>query len=434
MGLRRVTLSLCMCTIVPSCGGGTSADEGGQWPTESESNASTAGTSDASSESGASASTETGSDGVGSGDGDGDTGAGDGDADSSGDGDGTGDGDGDSSGDGDGTGDGDGDGDGEDRVFAYLLQFSSGGASNIANLDFEGIDVVNHAFIEPFADGSIAPLSPFDDYRTAGLPEAAHAAGSKILFSVGGANHSVRFKDSIGPNPAIRQAFADNVVDAINTWGYDGVDIDYEFPTDANEEANHREIMKLVYEGVKANDPDHLVTFGVSPGYWLPDFDWAQLGQWTDYAIYFCYDWNLPANGPMTNPGVMFTMHGGEQIESSCAGAMRYMVDGGFPPEKIIVGMPFYSGGVPWSAVRDTWAAGVPWTPHADYMETNIQGAWWTTPEALELKLPAVLDAGQTVLDSNDGPFVASGVAFWEWGYEDPAQPDLSRALVEAMP
>jgi chitinase len=224
-------------------------------------------------------------------------------------------------------------------VFAYLLQFSTGGTEQIAELDFDGIDVLIHAFLEPFADGSIAPLSPFDDYRTAGLPETVHSAGSKILFSVGGANHSIRFKDSIGPNPAVRLAFADNVVDAINTWGYDGVDIDYEFPTDANEKENHREIMKAVYEAVKANNPEHLVAFGVSPGYWLPDFDWAGLGQWTDYAVYFCYDWNMPANGPITNPGVNFTMHGGEQIEASCAGAIRYMVDGGFPPEKIIVAL-----------------------------------------------------------------------------------------------
>ena len=400
------------------------AGDGGSTQTAGESGAATSGGTDSASTSADDSAVS--SDGGGDGDGDAtasntdSTSTSEGDADASG-----GDGDASTSG---------GDGDADPRVFAYLLQFTTGGAEQIAELDFDGIDVLIHAFLEPFADGSIAPLGPFDEYRNAGLAETVHEAGSRILFSVGGANHSVRFKDSIGPNPSVRVDFANHVVDAINSWGYDGVDIDYEFPTDANEKENHREIMKAVYEAVKANDPEHLVVFGVSPGYWLPDFDWAGLGQWTDYAMYFCYDWNLPANGPITSPGTSFTMHGGEQIEASCAGAIRYMVDGGFPAQKIIVGLPMYSGAVPWSAVRDLWAAGAPWTPHPDYMETNIQNAWWSTPEAMALKVPAVLDPSQTALTSSQGPIVAAGVGVWEWGHEDPAQPDLSRAIVDALP
>jgi GH18 family chitinase len=309
----------------------------------------------------------------------------------------------------------------------YIQLLRSGGVNDIAALDYSAIDVAVHAFLAPGGDGSISALDPFDAYRQAGLAAKVHAAGGKVIFSIGGSNHSGAFA-GIAANATTRQTFADNVVKLVNQYSYDGVDLDYEFPGNDSDKANQLLLMQAVYAKVKANNAAHLVVFGVSPGYFLPFFSWSGLGQASDYAFYFCYDWDADG-APMTNPGRMFQMPNGQSIERSCRGAMNYMIASGYPAGKIIVGMPFYgSSGASWSSVRDQWAANH-WPVDPNQMQAQVGGTWWTSPEALALKIDATVDPVKTVLTGPGGKVVAGGVGFWEWGHESPAHPDLSAAI-----
>jgi GH18 family chitinase len=313
----------------------------------------------------------------------------------------------------------------------YIQTLRTGGVGAIAMLDYSAVDVVVHAFLAPGADGSISALDPFESYRQAGLAAKVHATGGKVIFSIGGANHSGAF-GGIAANATTRQTFADNVVKLVNQYGYDGVDLDYEFPGDDTAKANHLLLAQAVYAKVKANNAAHLVVFGVSPGYFLPFFAWSGLGQATDYAFYFCYDWDADG-APMTAPGKMYSLPGGQSIERSCRGAMNFMIASGYPSQKIIVGMPFYgSNGASWSSVRDQWAAS-PWPVDPNTMQAQAAGAFWTSPEALAMKIDATLDPVKTVLTGPSGKVVAGGVGFWEWGHEAPAHPDLSAAIKKKL-
>lgn len=313
-------------------------------------------------------------------------------------------------------------------VMGYILEMAVGGTAALDSLDYTSVDVVIHAFIN--ADGSTAELAgvgSFDTYRNAGLADKVHAANRKIVMSIGGANHSWGLKQ-IAANPALTDTFADNVVDAINTWGYDGVDIDLEFPWGGDEPQQHLDLMQAVYERVKANDPDHLVLFGVSPGYLISEYIWDELDGHSDYAVYFCYDWSNPANGPMRNPGQIQNVFNGDTIEASCSGALDYIVAHGYAAQQIIVALPFYAnGGAPWYTAPpnadDT-------TPDPDYMEAYVGGGWWTTPTAMGMKVDAVLDPASSVLA---GSATVAGIGYWEWGYEDPADPVLSQAIKDAV-
>jgi GH18 family chitinase len=309
----------------------------------------------------------------------------------------------------------------------YVQTLRSGGVADVAALDYSAVDVIVHAFLSPGADGSISQLDPFDAYRQAGLATKVHAAGGKIIFSIGGSNHSSAF-GGIAANATTRRTFADNVVKLIAQYGYDGVDLDYEFPTNDTEKANHLLLLQDVTAQVKAAKTSNIVVFGVSPGYFLPYFAWSGLGAASDYAFYFCYDWDADG-APMTNPGKTFMLPSGQSIERSCRGAMNFMIAGGYPASKIIVGMPFYgSGGGSWFSVRDQWAA-AHWPVDPNQMQAQASGGWWTTPEALALKIDAVLDPMKTVLTGPNGKATVGGVGFWEWGHESPAHPDLSAAI-----
>lgn len=319
--------------------------------------------------------------------------------------------------------------------FGYLNQIRSGApaATEIANLDYAAVDAVILGFAEPHTDGSLTfTLGNFSTYRPL-LVSNAHVHARSCLMSVGGAfpvSLAATFA-TIASNANLRAAFASNIVAALGSLGFDGVDIDYEFPQSASQRADFTLLMRDVFQRVKAVNTNYIVMFGVSPGYYLDRYDWNQLGAWTDFALYFGYDWKNPANGPLTQPGSVQYLSGGiEQIEASCRGAVHYMLAGGFPANKILLAVPFYSSGdEAWLNVRDTWlAARATYLAQIDpdFLEVQIAGNWWNTPDSIPRKLSAVLDPAQSVLTNH---ITLRGVGFWEFGHEAAAHPDLSNAI-----
>jgi hypothetical protein len=208
-----------------------------------------------------------------------------------------------------------------------------------------------------------------------------------------------------------------------------GVDLDIEFPAGGSEPDEHYNIVAGVYDAVKASNPNGVVVFGVSPGYYLDQFQWAKLATKSDYAFYFCYDWSNPALGPMQNPGVFMKAMGGATFEASCKGAIDYIVSQGYPAEKIVLGIGFYAtGGAPYSQAPSSVKAA---TPDSLALEVLDNGTWWPNAAGVKAKMDAVLSPSKTVLM---GGKTAGGVGFWEWGFEDPSSPDLSQAMKQQLP
>ena len=99
-------------------------------------------------------------------------------------------------------------------------------------MNWPAYDVVAHAFAEPLANGTIGEgLGNFSVYQAA-LLSSAHARGKAVIVSIGGAyppNLADQFA-TIAADPALRSTFSQNIVNYLQTKGYDGVDIDWEFP------------------------------------------------------------------------------------------------------------------------------------------------------------------------------------------------------------
>jgi len=213
----------------------------------------------------------------------------------------------------------------------------------------------------------------------------------------------------------------------VQTYGYDGVDIDDEFPTSPQQGHNFTLLVQEVSSAVKAGDATRTAMFGASPGYYIDSYEWNALGTAADYALVFGYDWKNPANGPMTNPGVAQWTAQNHKIEASVRGALNYALGGGYPAEKLLVALPFYgSNNLSWLQVRDAWAAQAPMTPHPQWLEVQLNGGWFTSPECIRAKMDAVLSSQKSVLA---GSAVLGGIGFWEFGHEAPAHPDLSQAI-----
>lgn len=295
-------------------------------------------------------------------------------------------------------------------------------------LDYSAVTYVIQGFYSADAgSGAISDVWNVDQYASAGLRAKAKAAGTGVVLSLGGSNHSAPLKQ-IAKSPQTTQALAKNIVAKLNADQLAGVDLDIEFPEGGNEPEEHYNLVATVYDAVKANNPKSIVVFGVSPGYWLDQYQWAKLASKTDYAFYFCYDWSNPANGPMINEGSDMQAIGGAHFEASCRGAMNFMIAQGYPAEKIIAGFGFYaSDKAPYANIPADLKTKA---PDPQTMEVMGNGNWWPNAASIKMKIDAVLSTEKTVLS---GGKTAGGVGFWEWGYENPAAPDLSQAMKQQM-
>ncbi len=315
---------------------------------------------------------------------------------------------------------------------------------------WSGFDAVVHAFAEPVdSDGSVGEGQPNFLANQAPLLSTAHAHGKAVIMSIGGADPAslaTQF-NNIASDSNKRSHFCTAVVNYLQLHGYDGVDIDWEFPSVPSGKANMTLLMHDLYVAVKAASPNYIVMFATGPGYWMGSYDFAALGSVTDFFFYFGYDWTRPdagyeiyQNGPMSNPGgIQYTSAGGnDQLpEASVRGGIQYALNQGFPAAKIICGLPFYGrhhsiydSALLWSQVRDTWAANVAYydsQTDANSMEVFINTDWMTTPACMTRKMDAVLKPANSVLLTAHATIRGTGC--WQIGHEDVSHPDLSSAF-----
>lgn len=322
-------------------------------------------------------------------------------------------------------------------VFGYLneLRTTNSPAWTLSQLDYDAVDFVIHGFVEPKRDGSLGyDLGRFSHYREP-LLNFAHRRGKGVVMSVGGgAPERLREAFATIAGSWVRsKRFAANLLQSVEAWGYDGIDIDYEFPSTAREKAAFTELMREIHAAFKGASTNYVVMFSASPGFFIDQFDWARLAACADFAFYLGYDWKNPANGPLANPGATQWLSGGfERIEASTRGALNYILSHGFPAERLIFGLPFYSSANDsWPALRERWATNRVWFSNAIDSatgEVRFGGRWWTTPECVQRKMSSVLDTNASVLPNRA---VIRGVGFWEFGHQDVTKPDLTGAIKE---
>lgn len=340
-------------------------------------------------------------------------------------------------------------------VMAYMEDPWGGGGTAVMNSrDFSAVTHVIVAFLLPETNGTMTESNNFTALKNGAwnsqpIAQLVHTANRKVVFSVGGAaplSNKATFA-TIAASPTLRATFIANVVAKIQSLGFDGVDIDYEWPESTVQGQQFTTLMQELYAAVKAADPDYVVMFGAGPGDRVGWKEWAQLGNYCDYCFFFGYDWHWVAatgvpNGPIKRPGQTWPGQNNVSFEASVRGAANYVLGQGFPANKLVIGLPYYDGGNSgplsvryWSdANRNDWLAlSLAQRTAAidpDYMEALINGRYVTTPECITLKMDALMDINSTVLrDANNNPVVCGGTGWWEWGKENPVHGELTAAV-----
>ncbi|HJT25374.1 MAG TPA: glycoside hydrolase family 18 protein, partial [bacterium] len=215
-----------------------------------------------------------------------------------------------------------------------------------ANIPWNDITQVNEAFGQVNTNGTVsfAPLAVYSN-----LVSIGHANQTRVNISFGGASSDSLFAGAA--SAANLTTFVNNIMAVVNSYGFDGVDIDWEFPT-ASEETQFMNLIQALSADLKAQTaydgkPKGL-TFFVSAGADICGVNWGTVGQYADYGILSGYDYYAPIGGTTYNGPV--SVPAGNNY-GDCAGSTRLLdiadnvstLSGkGFPVSQMVLGCPFY--------------------------------------------------------------------------------------------
>lgn len=193
----------------------------------------------------------------------------------------------------------------------------------------------------------------------------------KTLISVGGWADTRGFY-TMTDTPEGREAFANSCVDFIKTYGFDGVDIDYEYPTATSEAGNpsdfdlsqtRRAKLYKNYDALmqvlrtkldnasKADGQKYLLTAALPASSWiLGGMDTSEAVKYLDFANLMTYDFHGAWNGYVGHNSALYPDSRDPETQGfampvlNIDWAKRYF-RGALPSEKINIGVPFYTRG-----------------------------------------------------------------------------------------
>ncbi|KAI6216769.1 Cht7 [Aphelenchoides fujianensis] len=161
--------------------------------------------------------------------------------------------------------------------------------------------------------------------------------GLKTLISIGGASFDNSIFQSAASSAANQQQFARNVLNFARQNGFDGVDIDWEYPT-----AGQKSSFTALMQAIKSQANGMLVTAAVSAG--IPTvqqaYDLNGLKNAVDFLNVMTYDYHGSWD---QQTGFLAPLYSGDTLNVNAT--IQYFLQQGFPASKIVLGVPTYARG-----------------------------------------------------------------------------------------
>jgi chitinase len=174
-----------------------------------------------------------------------------------------------------------------------------------------------------------------------------------VLLGLGGYTDSARFSDAALTEES-RLHFARSCVALMQQYGFDGLDVDWEFPVMGGmagnverpaDRANFTLLLAALRNELDRAGDRYLLTAAISayPRY-HDNYEFPAIMESLDWINLMTYDY---AGGWSQRTGFLAPLYG----ESSADASVRSLLERGVDPADIVLGVPFY--GVGWSGVTD---------------------------------------------------------------------------------
>ena len=208
--------------------------------------------------------------------------------------------------------------------------------SGLSKLRFDIITHVNYAFAIPTKDGHVLPLENPDLARA--VIKKAHENGAKVCISLGGWSYEdipleATFREGTN-TPGKIKTMADEIVSMAEEFGFDGVDVDWEYPrTHDGSKEQYEAFISLLHNQLKPRGM--LLTAAVLAGVDSKNEPIRSAAEAQDRPSFDKLDWlNLmtyDCDGPR------------HSTYAFAVNSIKYWVENrGFEPAKLNLGLPFY--------------------------------------------------------------------------------------------
>jgi chitinase len=290
------------------------------------------------------------------------------------------------------------------KMVGYYTSWATYGRNfQVTDIDPTKINVINYAFAN-ISDGKIVVGDTYADidkffpgdcwdtgckrgnFNELAKLKAAHP-NIKTLISVGGWTWSGNFSSSAATD-ASRTTFANSAVDFVRTWGFDGVDMDWEYPVSGglqsgspDDKTNFTLLLQAIrsaLDSAGSADGKHYyltIAAGAGPSY-IQNTELSKIQKTVDWINLMSYDyhgsWETLSNN---NAPLHFDPNDKSADASSyyVEASVKYFKKAGVPASKLVLGLPFYGrgwGGCPstnnglyqtcsGASSQGTWEAGI---------------------------------------------------------------------------
>ena len=206
-------------------------------------------------------------------------------------------------------------------------------------IPYQHLTHIAHSFLIPNADGSLSGTSGF---AYPAMVQAAHLAGVDVLVVLGGWDQSAGFSP-MAADTAARRRFITNLVDFCVINGYDGVDLDWEYPANTTDRANFTTLVHEMRIAFAAAPRPLTISLAVPATNWSGQwFDVASMKTDLDWIGIMTYDfyggWSA-TSGPNSALYGNFATNTQGWIDYSWS---YYTATRGVSSDKLLVGIPFY--------------------------------------------------------------------------------------------
>ena len=200
------------------------------------------------------------------------------------------------------------------RIVAYATD-----AIVPAVIPYDKLTHINYSFLIPNTDGTFVHLT--NAWKLEEIIANAHSRNVRVNIAVGGWGWDNEF-EAMAAVPESRSAFVQNLVAFVNQYQLDGVDIDWEYPDPGQSSQNYLALMTELRAALPEKEiSTAVIAFGHEIGLGIPD----QVFKIVDAINVMTYDGEV---------------HGSlAEFEQG----LKYWSSRGVPPEKINIGVPFYS-------------------------------------------------------------------------------------------
>jgi len=215
-------------------------------------------------------------------------------------------------------------------TFKKVAYWNNDDTDNHELVDYDQLTHLNYAYLEVNADGSLVDLEDTDNFEE--VIAFAQAEGVKVAISIGGDGGDTNL-NIIAADSDLTNTFVNNIIDFVDEYNLDGVDLSWQFPEDDDEGELFEDLVKELSDELW--DDGYFFTISVISGVG----DEEDLGDVIDSSVFDYVDFvNVRAFDTTNNDGLHSSMQ-------DATDAVDYWTGRCLIKNKLVLGIPFYSRG-----------------------------------------------------------------------------------------